>query len=91
MLALGQQRTGMVKLLTFAITVATFLLSLPLWIQFDNGSAALQFVENVVWIDALNIHYHLGVNGIAMPLIILTTVITILVILSAWRVINKQP
>ncbi|MCX7544794.1 NADH-quinone oxidoreductase subunit M [Marinicella gelatinilytica] len=89
-LALGQQRAGMVKLLTFALAMATFLLSLPLWIQFDGSSASMQFVENLVWIGALDIHYHIGVNGISMPLVILTTLITVLIILSAWRVIDKH-
>lgn len=90
LLALGPQRAGVVKFLALALSVATFLLSIPLWTQFDGGSAALQFVEKVVWIDALNIYYHLGVNGIAMPLVILTTIITVLIVLSAWRVIDKH-
>jgi len=89
LLALGQQRAGMVRFLALVLSLVTFVLSIPLWTQFDGGSSALQFVEKVVWIDALNIHYHLGVNGIAMPLVILTTIITVLIILSAWKVIDK--
>jgi NADH-quinone oxidoreductase subunit M len=89
LLALGQQRAGMVRFLALVLSLVTFILSIPLWTQFDGGSSALQFVEKVVWIDALNMHYHLGVNGIAMPLVILTTIITVLIILSAWKVIDK--
>jgi NADH-quinone oxidoreductase subunit M len=50
----------------------------------------MQFVEKSVWISAFNIHYHLGVDGISMPLILLTTFITILVVLSAWKVIQYK-
>src|SRR5690606_2572793 len=89
-LALGQQRAGLVKLLSISIALAVFVLSLTLWTQFDRGTAALQFVEHLVWIDALAIYYNLGVDGISMPLVILTSFITVLVILSAWRVIEKN-
>ncbi len=89
-LALGQQRPSLVKLLSITMALAVFVLSLTLWTQFDRSTASLQFVEQTVWIEALAIYYHLGVDGIAMPLVILTSFITVLVILSAWRVIEKN-
>jgi NADH-quinone oxidoreductase subunit M len=55
------------------VSIATFLLSTGLYSGFDITTAAMQFQENIPWIDAFNANYHLGVDGISMPLIILTT------------------
>ncbi len=82
--------------LIFAI--ATFALSLPLYTGFDlnhsglfNAAAAsAQFELKLPWIEAFNITYHVGVDGISMPLIILTSFISILVILAGWRVIEYK-
>jgi NADH-quinone oxidoreductase subunit M len=51
----------------------------------------MQFAEKSSWITYFNIYYHLGVDGISMPLIILTTFSTILVIAAGWEVIQKRP
>jgi len=89
-LALGPQRTGMAKLFALITAILTLVLSIPLWQNFDSSTAAMQFVENIAWIPALNINYHLGVDGIAMPLVVLTTFITVLTVLSAWKSISKN-
>jgi NADH-quinone oxidoreductase subunit M len=89
-LPLGNGRAGLVKMLTFLVSFVTLLISLPLWFQFDSSTAQLQFVEKVLWIDAFQVHYHLGIDGIALPLVILTTFITVLIVLSAWQVIKEQ-
>jgi NADH-quinone oxidoreductase subunit M len=73
------------------ISVVTFLLSLALYTGFDSTTANMQFVEHSKWIPSFNIYYYLGVDGISMPLIILTTFTTILVILAGWEVIKKKP
>jgi NADH-quinone oxidoreductase subunit M len=73
------------------ISVVTFLLSLALYTGFDSTTADMQFVEHSAWIPAFNIYYYLGVDGISMPLIILTTFTTILVIIAGWEVIKKKP
>jgi NADH-quinone oxidoreductase subunit M len=72
------------------VAVVTFLLSLGLYTGFHTGTAAMQFQEQVPWIDALNATYHLGVDGISMPLIILTTFTTMLVVLAGWEVIRTR-
>jgi NADH-quinone oxidoreductase subunit M len=77
--------------LALAVALLTFLLSLPLYFGFDTTTAAMQFSENRAWISAFNINYHLGVDGISMPLIILTTFTTVLVIIAAWEVIEHKP
>ncbi len=89
-LALGPGRAGMARLFALASSIVSLLLSIPLWMNFDKSTAAMQFVEKFNWIPTLNINYHLGVDGIAMPLIVLTTFITVLTILSAWKVIQKS-
>jgi NADH-quinone oxidoreductase subunit M len=77
--------------LALIFSIVTFVLSLGLFTGFDTSTADMQFVEKFSWIDAYNINYHLGVDGISMPLIILTTFITILVILAGWEVIKDRP
>lgn len=89
-LALGPNREGLVKLLALVTSVVTMLISLPLWLHFDSSTADMQFVEKFAWISSLNINYHLGVDGIAMPLVILTTFISVLTVLSAWKVIKNN-
>ncbi|ALP52802.1 NADH:ubiquinone oxidoreductase subunit M [Candidatus Tenderia electrophaga] len=73
-----------------AVSVVTFLVSLPLWTGFDTTTAQMQFVEQAAWIPAFNIVYHLGVDGISMPLILLTTFTTILVVIAGWEVIQYK-
>jgi NADH-quinone oxidoreductase subunit M len=79
------------RVLALVISIATFMLSLSLYTGFDSSTANMQFVERAEWIASFDIFYHLGVDGISMPLIILTTFTTILVIVAAWEVIQKKP
>ena len=89
-LLVGDKNPNVVRNLALLVSAVTFVLSLGLYTSFDTTMSAMQFVEEHVWIDAFDINYHLGVDGISMPLIILTTFTTILVILSAWQVIQKN-
>ncbi len=72
------------------VSVITFLVSVPLFTAFDTSTAAMQFEEKISWIPAFNVYYHLGVDGISMPLILLTTFITVLVVIAGWEVIQKK-
>jgi NADH-quinone oxidoreductase subunit M len=87
----GDKAPAVTKWLALAFAVATFLVSLPLYTAFQPGTAEMQFVEKAAWIPAFNIYYHLGVDGISMPLILLTTFVTILVIIAGWEVIQYRP
>ena len=89
-LIIGDQQERVVKHFSFTISISTFLLSVLLYYQFDNDFLGMQFVEEFYWIESFSIKYHLGVDGIALPLIILTTFTTILVIVAAWEVIDKN-
>ncbi len=76
--------------LALTISVLTFALSLPLWTQFDSSTASMQFVERLPWIRSFNVEYYLGVDGFSMPLILLTTFLTPIVVLAGWQVIEKR-
>ncbi|MEE9327428.1 MAG: NADH-quinone oxidoreductase subunit M [Cocleimonas sp.] len=73
------------------ISVVTFVISILLWTGFNPEGYQLQFVERIPWIEAFNIHYSLGVDGISMPLILLNTFITVLIVLAGWEIIKKKP
>jgi NADH-quinone oxidoreductase subunit M len=70
--------------------LAGFIVSIPLYTGFALGTSAMQFVELVPWIPSFNIHYHLGVDGISMPLILLNSFITVLVVIAGWEVIQDK-
>ncbi len=86
----GRNNPNLAKWLSLTAAVVTFLLSLPLWFAFDRTTAAMQFVEKVDWIPTYGIEYFLGVDGLSMPLVLLTTFIQVLVIASAWEVIKER-
>lgn len=72
-------------------SVLTFLVSIPLWTRFDPTTFQMQFEEKQVWISSFNMFYHLGIDGISMPLILLNTLITVLIVVAGWEVIKKKP
>lgn len=67
-----------------------FAYSLLLYVEFNNTTPLMQFSEFSSWIVSLNINYHLGVDGISMPLLVLNNFITVLVILAGFKVIKQQ-
>ncbi len=72
------------------VSTAVFLLSLPLYFAYDPVNPAMQFVEKVLWIPSLNASYHVGIDGISLLLVLLTTFITPIVLISSWRSITKN-
>jgi len=90
-LALGDSRIALAKWVALATAVAAFVLSIPLYSGFDTTTAAFQFVEQLPWIAAFNATYHLGLDGISLPLVLLTTFVTIPVLIAAWTVIEDRP
>lgn len=77
--------------LALAISILIFIISLSLYTGFENSTAAMQFVERMPWISTFNVEYFLGIDGLSMPLILLTTFLTPLIIISGWEVIKKRP
>ena len=90
-LAFGERGIRAGRWVALGIAVATFIASIPLYCGFDVGSFAYQFQEHLPWIPAFHSTYSLGVDGISMPLILLTTFITIPVVVAAWTVIEQRP
>ncbi|BCU06261.1 NADH-quinone oxidoreductase subunit M [Allochromatium tepidum] len=90
-LASGDQEKTLSKWTALAFAVLTFVVSLGLWIGFDPTTAEMQFVERAPWIPSFNVEYFLGVDGLSMPLIVLTTFISIFVIIAGWEVIRYKP
>ncbi len=89
-LATGSKNSIEAKVLSLLISLATLVLSIPLYTQFDNSLATMQFEELIPWISSFHINYHIGVDGISMPLILLTTFITVIVVIAAWKVITYK-
>ena len=89
-LALGNGRAQAARWLALAVALATFAASIPLLTGFDTSGAVMQFVERREWIPAYDIQYHLGVDGIAVALIALTTLTTVLVLIGAWGSVEKR-
>jgi NADH-quinone oxidoreductase subunit M len=90
-LASGDGASDISKRIALGFALLTFLISLGLWTGFDIGTAQMQFVEHAPWIPTFDVYYSLGVDGLSMPLIILTTFITIFVIIAGWDVITYKP
>src|SRR5947199_7710403 len=75
--------------LGLAGSLAGFLVTIPLWTAFQP-IADMQFVENAPWIARFNVNYHLGVDGISMPFIILNSLMTVLVVIAHWEVVTDK-
>ena len=84
----GHAETSRAVALT--VSLITFVLSIPLYMWFELGEGGMQFTEQAEWIPAFGISYHLGIDGFAMPLILLTTFTTVLVIIASWEVIKDK-
>ncbi len=80
----------LVRWLALAFALLTFLVSLPLYTGFDSSTYQMQFAESASWVPTFNIHYSLGIDGISMPLILLTTFTTVLVVIASWEVIQRR-
>jgi NADH-quinone oxidoreductase subunit M len=71
-------------------SLLTFALSLALWFRFDRASADFQFVEQAAWIPAFGIRYHMGVDGISMLFVLLSTLLTPICVLASWQAIQTR-
>ncbi len=89
-LFVNARKEALVKWLALGVAVANFLLSLFLFFYFQSETAGMQFVENVPWIPSLGVSYHLGVDGISLFLVLLTTLLSAIAILSSWTAITER-
>ena len=78
------------KIIALATSSLTFLLSLILWILFDKSTGEFQFVTKILWVPSLNINLTLGIDGISLFFVILTTLLIFLCLLSSWNSIENN-
>ncbi|TAN38975.1 MAG: NADH-quinone oxidoreductase subunit M [Nitrospirae bacterium] len=90
LLLMKSSQEGLIRMFALLVSIAGFLLSLPLFTAFDKTTHAMQFVERHAWIPAWNINYHLGLDGISILFVLLSTLVTILCILISWNSIKVK-
>ena len=81
---------GLIKLWANLAGLAGFVVSIPLVTRFRTGAPGFQFEEKLDWIPSLGAHYHLGMDGISLLLVMLTTLMGFLAILSSWNAVNDR-
>src|SRR6185503_10507967 len=90
-LAVGSDRNApTARWIALMGAIAGFLVTVPLYWQFDVTTSAMQFVERTEWIPRFDIHYHLGVDGISVLLVLLNSFVTVLVVWAGWEVIQTR-
>jgi NADH-quinone oxidoreductase subunit M len=90
-LAFGRdENPGLVRGVSLIGSIVSFLVTLPLYTQFDKAAHGMQFVEKASWIERFNVQYLLGVDGISVWFVLLTAFITVIVVIAGWEVIEKR-
>jgi NADH-quinone oxidoreductase subunit M len=89
-LALGNGRVQAARWTSLLVSVITLVLCVPLYVGFSNTTAAMQFTESSAWIPAVDSQFHVGIDGISLPLILLTTFTTVLVMIAGWGSSEKR-
>jgi NADH-quinone oxidoreductase subunit M len=79
-----------VRWLALGVTIADLVVALPLWWLFDPTSSQMQFTEHVVWIPSPPIHYSLGLDGISLPLVLMTAALLPLCVLASWQAVTTR-
>ena len=90
LLFIDKEKTTVIKYFGLAIALIAFVISLILYFKFDASNPNFQFNDKIKWIDNLNISYHVGIDGISLLLVLLTTFITPLTLISSWSSIQKK-
>ena len=88
--ALLLAKEELAKWVALGASMVVLLASLPLWVQFDLSTSAMQFVEKHNWIASPSIHYAVGIDGISLPLVLLTTFLTPLCVVVSWTAIQTR-
>ncbi len=90
LLFIDKEKLETLRVVTLLISIIEFLLSLPLFFTFNTKTAEMQFVEDYWWVQSYGISYKLGIDGISLLLVLLTTFLTVLCILSSWKAITQR-
>ena len=84
LLLVNKQNENAIRWIANIVALVGFAISVPLWFWYQPGGADFQFVERASWIPSVGAEYHLGVDGLSMLLILLTTMMGFIAILSSW-------
>jgi len=90
LMLLPRNAEGLTRTMALLISLVTFAISLPLYMNFDKTTADFQFTEHRPWIESFNINYALGLDGISVLFVLLSTLITILCVLVSWNSITNR-
>ena len=86
----GDAHAALARRISLLVALAAFAATLPLYFGFNARSAAMQFEEHRPWVEAFHINYHLGIDGISLLFILLTSFTTLLVVIAGWQVIQQK-
>jgi NADH-quinone oxidoreductase subunit M len=87
---LPRQAAGAIKATGIAFSLVAFLISVWLFLVFDDSNGGMQFIERIPWIPSLDVSYHVGVDGISLLLVVLTTFLTPIALLASWDSIKDR-
>lgn len=90
LLLVPKQKENLIRISGLVISIITFIISLFLFFNFDNSSNEFQFIHQFKWVEKLNISYFVGIDGMSLLLVLLTTFLTPLTLLSSWTSIEKN-
>jgi NADH-quinone oxidoreductase subunit M len=90
LLLIGRSQAGLIKGLALTTAIVDFLVSVPLFVNFDKSTHLMQFVERHEWIPSWNIAYYLGLDGISILFVLLSTLVTILCVLISWNSVKTK-
>ncbi len=86
----SDQKPTLTRWVALIGSLISFVVTIPLYTGFDHKDGFFQFEELLSWVPAFNMHYHLGIDGFSLPLVLLTSFTTVIVVIAAWEVITKQ-
>src|SRR5450756_493539 len=89
LLFLPGTQVRLIRWLAFGLSLIPFALFLPAWAQFNPTITGFQFEENIPWYPAINSFYHLGIDGISLTMLLLTTLLTPLAILASFSITDR--
>ncbi len=90
LLSLPKEKESSIRIFGLIVSLAAFVLSLLLYFRFDSTNAGFQFTQKFIWVEKLNVSYFVGVDGLSLILVLLTTFLTPLTLLSSWKGIQKN-
>ena len=85
-LSIDSKKQELIRVTSLLVSIVIFFISLPLYFNFDARAYEMQFVEKLPWIPSFGINYYVGIDGVSLFLILLTTFITPLSILASWHI-----